>query len=128
MSRRPHTLVIDDEPFIRQAICDTLERDDHVLKTAENGLDAEDVLETFTPDIVICDLIMPKKDGFETIADIRAKNSDVRIIAISGGERTSSNKSFNDAIRLGADLLLAKPFGARDILEAVRELLATPRG
>ena len=74
-------------------------------------------------DLVISDLIMPEKEGIETILEIKRDFSHIRILAISGGGRGDSQNYLLLAKKLGADLTLSKPFIKQELLEAVQELL-----
>ena len=75
-------------------------------------------------DLVITDLIMPEKEGLETIADIRRACSDMPIIAISGGGRLGPNDYLETARFIGADATLAKPFARTELINTVDALLA----
>ena len=75
-------------------------------------------------DLVITDLIMPEKEGLETIADIRKSCADLPIIAISGGGRVGPMDYLETARFIGADATLAKPFGRQELITTVAELLA----
>ncbi len=75
-------------------------------------------------DLVITDLIMPEKEGLETIADIRKLCGDLPIIAISGGGRVGPTNYLETARFIGANTTLAKPFGRRELIKTVSELLA----
>ena len=77
-------------------------------------------------DLVITDIVMPEKDGIETITDLKRHHPAVKVIAISGGERRPEGVSKNylhSAKLLGANRAMQKPIANEDLLEAVRELL-----
>jgi CheY-like chemotaxis protein len=74
-------------------------------------------------DVVVTDVIMPKKDGLETISEIRRKYPNTRIIAISGGARPSGSGALSKAQALGANGTLAKPFRQKALLDLVDELM-----
>jgi len=75
---------------------------------------------------VITDLIMPEKEGLETISGLRRRHPTARIIAMSGGGRYSPNTYLSTAKALGASLLFAKPFATDQLLAGISELLAAP--
>jgi CheY-like chemotaxis protein len=77
-------------------------------------------------DLVVTDLIMPDKEGIETILEIRAMKRPIRILAIAGGGRVDQSMHLNLARSVGADRVLAKPFLPKDFLDVVEELLAAP--
>lgn len=74
-------------------------------------------------DLVITDLIMPEKEGIETIIELRRDFPDVKIIAISGGGIIDAEKYLDMARGLGAHRIFEKLFGMTEMLDAVRELL-----
>src|SRR2546423_1576364 len=91
--------------------------------------DGEAGLKTFaaaTPDLVITDIIMPGREGIETILAMKAAQPQVRIIAISGGGRFGPAEFLKLARHLGADEVLAKPLRPSDLIAAVRRLLQAP--
>jgi DNA-binding response OmpR family regulator len=74
-------------------------------------------------DLAIIDVIMPEKDGLDTIQEMRREDPKVKIIAISGGGGTGKDALLSVAKDLGAQRVFVKPFSPTDILEATRELL-----
>jgi len=76
-------------------------------------------------DLVITDPVMPHKDGLGVIMELRRRNQDVRIIAMSGAGPASGEVYLRAAQRLGADLTLSKPFGNQEFLGAVCLALET---
>lgn len=116
-------LVIDDEKFIRESIRITLERTGYSVRLAANGRDAELQYADDLVDIVICDLLMPERNGIDTIRAIRERNKTVKIIAISGGNRSEGSATLAHAIEAGANVALPKPFGARELLKTIDSLL-----
>jgi DNA-binding NarL/FixJ family response regulator len=77
-----------------------------------------------TADLVITDLFMPEKEGLETIMELQRDFPEVKIIAISGGDRKGTLDFLPMSRKLGASIALKKPFGVDDILNAVSSLLA----
>jgi DNA-binding NarL/FixJ family response regulator len=76
------------------------------------------------PDIVITDLVMPEKEGMETIVEVRKRWPGVRVVAISGGGYMSASAYLTMASRLGAVKTLSKPFSNRELMAAVDDALA----
>ncbi len=74
-------------------------------------------------DLIITDLIMPDKEGLETIMELRRDFPEVKIIAISGGRRVGPDEYLYMAKIMGAHLTLLKPFEQEELLPAVQELL-----
>ena len=117
-------LVVDDEEPIRVLLAQVLRRAGYAVTCAVNGDDALRCLHAEPADLVVTDLIMPGKEGIETITDIRREYPGVGIIAMSGGGRAGPGNYLALAERLGADRSLAKPFDRNVLLEAIREVLA----
>jgi len=118
-----HILVIDDDPSIRNILYDILREDGHEVSLAENGNRGIELINKIPFDLVITDLIMPEKEGVETIIEIRNSSPGLRIIAVSGGGRISSQDYLSLAEKLGADMTMSKPFTPGQIKSAVDELL-----
>jgi DNA-binding response OmpR family regulator len=116
-------LVIDDEELIRLQIRSALEMEGFTVYEAANGNEGLTRIALSVPDVVITDILMPDKEGIETILELRRLHPTVRIIAISGGGRTGNKDFLKTAKHLGADRTLAKPFGLADLLKLVREVL-----
>ena len=119
-------LVIDDEPAVRYAVTRVLESNGFEVTTAADGMRGMVQFRLSHPDLVITDLIMPEQEGMQTIKQIRQADTGVKILAISGGGRLVNVDFLQVARRFGADEILAKPFDARELLSAVRRLLALP--
>ena len=116
-------LVIDDEELVRLTIKSSLEPNGHEIIEADNGVNGLRLHAETNPDLVICDIIMPEKEGVETIAELRRMSPDLPILAISGGGRIKNLSYLEIAGQLGASDILPKPFGPREILEKVEMLL-----
>lgn len=123
MVHRADILLVDDEPDLRQSVMQTLERAGYSVRSAVDGVDAMQALESFTPRLLICDLVMPKLDGVELIRGVRARGEVLKIIAVSGGMRRDGGPVLAEALDAGADAVLAKPFGVRDLLKLVADVL-----
>jgi len=116
-------LVIEDEEDIRQMICDILEDDGYTTVQASNGNEGLQLLRK-TPEfrIVITDLLMPEKEGIETISELRKDFPWIKIVAISGGGIFIPENYLNRAKAMGADATLSKPFGSAELLSIIDEL------
>lgn len=115
-------LVVDDDPMIRTTIRRML--GGHEVVEAENGDAALAALAVRRFALVITDLMMPERAGLALIGDIRARGSEPRILAISGGGRMQGADLLPAAQAAGADAVLAKPFRKAELLRAVAALLA----
>lgn len=117
-------LVIDDDASVREVVSEMLRMEGHDVTIAENGREAIAKLAGQRFDLIITDLIMPEKEGIETIAEIRRSDAEIRILAISGGGRLGPGDYLETARYIGADATLAKPFARQDLLAAIKPLLA----
>jgi CheY-like chemotaxis protein len=123
-SERQRVLVVDDEPGIREALQIVLGSEGYEVVTASSCKEALDACARVLPEIVICDILMPERDGLETIKDLRISHPGLRIVAMTGGGEYGLYDLSAVARHLGADRALLKPFDSEDLLECVRELLA----
>ena len=80
-------LIIDDEPTILLMLKKMLERSGYVVDMAINGKEGMELFAKFPADLIITDIVMPEKEGLETIREIKKDHPHVKIIAISGGGR-----------------------------------------
>ena len=116
-------LVIDDHAPLRLLIRQTLEEHTHVVTDAADGEIGLAVLETFAADLVITDILMPNRDGIETIRTIRRHWPRVKLLAMSGWQGKYGLDFLTYALDFGAHGILPKPFGARDLLLAVNTVV-----
>ena len=114
-------LIIDDEIRIRSMLRQMLERTGHEVVDAPDGDAGIKLYRNGPADLVITDLIMPEKEGLETIMELRCDFPDVKIIAISG--RVGPTGYLEVTKKLGAQRIFAKPFAVKEILQAVHELI-----
>jgi CheY-like chemotaxis protein len=119
-------LVLDDEPSILLMMKKMLEKAGHEVDIALNGKEGMVLFEKNRPDLLITDIIMPEKEGLETIFEVRRKHPDLKIIAISGGGRIGPNGYLPGAKLLGADMVFQKPLVQKDFMDAVSGLLNEP--
>jgi len=120
-------LVIDDDGQVRGAVRRILERAGHTVVDAADGKAGTRLYREQPTDLIITDIFMPGQDGIETIQQLGREFPGVKIIAISGGDRTRTMDLRRDAELLGASRTLRKPFELTELLKAVSELLGEPR-
>jgi CheY-like chemotaxis protein len=118
----PRILLIDDEVSFRDVLKVSLEQMGHSVVAAKDGREGVECYTGGSFDVVITDLIMPDKEGIETIIDIRKLNPEVKIIAMSGGGRVTSVDYLKIARQVGANQILTKPFSYDDIQAAIEQL------
>ena len=116
-------LLIEDDEAVREFIREVLLGAGYFVSVAGNGKDGLDEIRR-DPDIgmVITDIVMPEKEGIETIIEIKQTWPQIKIIAISGGGRICAEDYLHIARELGADITLKKPFTRPELLGAVAEL------
>ena len=119
-------LVIDDEKHIRTEIVDYLVRQGFTVTGVEHGAEGLKVLESTEVDLVITDVLMPEKEGIETIIEMRKLRPNLRILAISGGGRMSNFMPLDMARKFGANATLTKPFKLTDLLAPINAVMNEP--
>ena len=119
--QRPHRiLVVDDEEGIRDLFQDILTRAGYEVVLAVDGESALRALRQERFELLLTDLVMPNREGIETIQTIRKTNADLKIIAISGA---FGGNFLNVAKMLGANATLPKPISSQQLLAKVKEVL-----
>ena len=113
-------LIAEDDPAIREGLEAALQSDGHETETAANGVEALAAAAARRPDLLLLDVMMPKKSGWDVCAELRRRDPSLPIVFLTakGGE--------NDKVLglgLGADDYVAKPFGVRELLARVRAAL-----
>ena len=116
-------LVIDDDAAVRATICDMLEEAGYTVAEAAHGEDGLARLRAEPAELVVTDILMPEKEGIETIKEVRQLLPDMKIVAISGGGATNNLTFLQLAKQLGADSTLAKPIQFNELVQTVRSLL-----
>lgn len=117
-------LVIDDEPLARYTIREALETEGHSVVEAENGSEGLDLYESQWFDLTITDILMPEKDGVQTIREFKSFRAEGKIIAITGGGMLRSGGRLSLAKAKGADGILAKPFSDDELITCVDACLS----
>ena len=115
-------LVIDDDASVRYAIRRVIEEAGFAVELAANGKEGLAVLDRISPVLVITDLIMPEREGLETIMELRKRKPELPIVAISGGGPPAQDY-LHFARRLGANEILAKPFEPEQLIEVLNRQL-----
>lgn len=116
-------LIIEDDPTLLRTLSRWFQASGCRVRAAQDGEDGLAKFDGLRPDIVVTDILMPNREGVETILAIKQRAPEVKILAISGGGTLGSAAVLDLARRLGADATLAKPFRSGEVLQAVRALL-----
>ena len=119
----PRILIIDDDDQLRHMLCQALEQAGYETVEARDGEEGLARYRAAPTDLIITDILMPGKEGLETIMELRREVPGVKIIAISGGGQTGNMTFLEVARYLGAQRALQKPFELRELLDAIREVL-----
>ena len=122
-------LLIDDDQQLRTAVKRMLAAaGNHTVIEAKDGREGLAIFRSQRPSLVITDILMPEKEGIETIMDIRRSAPEVKIVAMSGGGSSGDTRFLQIAQKLGADAVLAKPVRAAELAETVTRLLPAKAG
>lgn len=116
-------LIIDDESEVRSLLTRTLAQAGYEVVAVGSGEEGTRVCRQQSFDMVVVDMIMPEKDGLETMMEIRRGSPQARIIAMSGAPRTNVMDPLSVALKLGAVASLMKPFTPDEFLGSVVQFL-----
>ncbi|MDP6041270.1 MAG: response regulator [Candidatus Latescibacteria bacterium] len=115
----PRILVIDDEEMIRSLLREVLQQDGHEIVEASDGQVGIEQYREQDIDLIITDILMPGKDGFETIRELTETHPGIKIIALTGYGLHNLPVAYD----LGASKVFEKPINPRDLRQAVKDLL-----
>lgn len=115
-------LVVEDEEIVRSNIAELLEAEGYTVQTANNGAEALQKLNSYIPDLIISDIMMPIVDGYELLKRIQEIpiTSSIPVILLTARIET---RDLRKGMQIGADDYLTKPFKANDLLDAVKTRL-----
>jgi DNA-binding response OmpR family regulator len=113
-------LVADDDQDLRAALRIALEAEGYEVDDVPDGERAVQAHQKRPADVLITDLFMPGRDGFEVLMYFRARHPDMRIVVISGWKRAQVADHLAVALQAGADLVLRKPFALAELLDKLR--------
>jgi DNA-binding NtrC family response regulator len=124
VNRMVRILVIDDELSVLEVLRKILQFEGYDVVTAASGEEGVELFRQTPCDLVITDMVMPGKDGLQTILDLRQEDPDLPVIAVSGGGTISKERYLVVAGYLDKVITIAKPFSVESITEAVVKLLS----
>jgi two-component system alkaline phosphatase synthesis response regulator PhoP len=116
-------LIADDEPNIVTSLEFLMTRGGYEVQVARNGEEALALVESFVPDLVLLDVMMPQRSGYEVCQKMRARAEwrHIKVVMLSAKGREAE---VSKGLSLGADAYVTKPFSNRELLERVAGLLA----
>ncbi len=116
-------MIVDDHEEYRRMLNRMLTQEGYDVVEAANGKIATNLYDSNQIDLVITDIFMPEKEGIETVLDLQKINSNVKIIAISGGGTGKDLSFLNHVLDFGASKTFEKPFDREELLSAIKDLL-----
>jgi DNA-binding response OmpR family regulator len=120
---RGRVLLIDDDAALLSLMAMAFTAAGYATKTAENGLKGLGMVDSYKPDLVVTDIVMPEMEGIGAILQIRRKSNPPKIIAISGAGPGGRRDYLSWARHLGADETLAKPFRTSRLVSLAADLI-----
>ncbi|HEY1107928.1 MAG TPA: response regulator [Opitutaceae bacterium] len=118
-----HILLVDDDDLFRNMLGITLGKLGHTVVPARDGREALRLFRVTSVELVLTDLVMPEKEGIETIRELRALKPDVKIVAMTGGNPSDARDYLKMASLMGAARTLNKPFSHDELTEAIAAAL-----
>ena len=122
MSEKTRILIADDEPNIVTSLEYLMQRAGYDVRAAKDGDEALALVESFRPQLVLLDVMMPMRSGYDVCQKIRERPEwrDIRIVMLSAKGREAE---VSKGLSLGADAYLTKPFANRELLDTVGALV-----
>jgi DNA-binding response OmpR family regulator len=117
-----YVLIVDDAPNIVLSLEFLMKKEGHEVLSVSNGEEAMNAIAERIPDLILLDVMMPRKDGYEVCQELRAKAEwqDIKIIMLTAKGRDVEREK---GLALGADDYITKPFATQDLVEKVKRLL-----
>jgi CheY-like chemotaxis protein len=121
--KKSKILVIDDDELVRLTLTRLLQKVGYDVLQAKNGVAGIEIYKQSRPDIVLTDMLMPDKEGLETISELKRLNPDAKIIAMSGGGQSQNMTFLQLARKVGAGQTINKPVKPVELFEAIKQLV-----
>jgi DNA-binding response OmpR family regulator len=119
-------LIVDDEPNIVTSLEFLMRRSGYDTQVARDGDEALAAVEAFRPDLVLLDVMLPRRDGFEVCQRLRAEGwAELKIVMLTAKGREAE---ITKGIAVGADAYVTKPFSTRELVDRVASVLRGERG
>ncbi len=119
-------LVVDDEPNVLRSLAQYLTIEDFTVETASNGMEALEKVESFHPELILLDVMMPGMDGFEVLDKVKANpaHAQTPIIMLTAKDQSADVLK---GYQSGATSYLVKPFNLDELVETINQVLAQAR-
>ncbi len=119
-------LIAEDEPNIVTSLQFLLQKNEYEVRVARDGEEALQLVESFMPDLVLLDVMMPVRNGFDVCRKIRENPAlrRIRIVMLTARGRDAER---DEGLALGADAYMTKPFSTKELVAKVRQLLPQAR-
>jgi len=120
---KKNILIVEDEEFLQQALKDNLQAEGYVVDSASDGQEAMDRIGKNVPDIILLDLLMPKKDGFFVLEEVK-KNPEWKLIPIVVLSNLGGDEEIKKAMAMGAkDYFVKSQHPIEEVIEKVKEYI-----
>jgi two-component system response regulator TrcR len=113
-------LLVEDEPVLAGIVKESLEKRGFILHVARNGVEGWTMFKTVKPDVCVIDVMMPRKDGFTLVSEIRVIDDQVPIIFLSARTQT---EDVLKGLEIGADDYMKKPFSMEELILRLKALV-----
>lgn len=117
----PKVLAVDDDPVIQRLLQVNLEMEGYEVELASDGQEAIDKAKSFRPDLVLLDIMMPKKDGWQVCAELK-EDPDLKDVPVIFLSARAQDVDVQRGTELGAEAYITKPFDPIDLLDLVADL------
>jgi two-component system alkaline phosphatase synthesis response regulator PhoP len=117
-------LVVEDDTFLRSVYSTKLTKAGFIIKIAVDGVEAMEILKSFVPDIILLDLIMPRKDGFSTLEDIK-KQENLRGVPVIITSNLGQQEEIDRVMAMGAtDFITKSNLSLSELIEKINRTVA----
>ncbi|HUW94811.1 MAG TPA: response regulator [Anaerolineae bacterium] len=127
MNAQPRVMVVDDDPDILDALTTILGTQSYTIETARDGVECVDKVRAEIPDLIVLDLLMPKKDGFAVVRELREnpRYAGIPILILTSVREDASRRRYELETGLAMDVqdYVEKPVSPQDLLDRVKNLL-----
>ena len=117
---KPHIIIADDEELLCETVADFLWRSGYAVSIVHDGSEVIPIIDREKVDLVLLDMVMPVMNGLETLALIKQRSPQTRVLMLSGYDQADN---VEQAKQLGSDGFITKPFGIETLMRRIRSIL-----